>query len=61
MFSVGSLIGQMPLTMHPSGWYLGTMLLALGFIAAPALWGFWTSQAGRPLFRDEVLEPAAGK
>ena len=39
----------------------GGMLLALGFIAAPALWGFWTSQAGRPLFRDEVLEPAAGK
>jgi hypothetical protein len=33
-------------------------LLALTFVAAPALWGFWTSQAGRPLFRDEILEPA---
>ena len=30
----------MPLTLHPAGWYLGAMLLALAFIAAPALWGF---------------------
>ncbi len=57
MFSISALMDQMPLTTDPSGWYLGAMLLALGFIAAPALWGFWTSQAGRPLFRDEVLEP----
>jgi hypothetical protein len=42
---------------HPAGWYLATMLLALLVIAAPALYGFWTSQAGRPLFRDEILEP----
>jgi hypothetical protein len=36
------------------------MLLALGFVAAPALWGFWTSRAGRPFFRDEVLESHVG-
>lgn len=59
MFCVSSLIDQMPLTPHPAGWYLGAMLLALAFIAAPALYGFWTSQAGRPIFRDEILEPAA--
>ena len=49
--------GQMPLTPQPAGWYLGAMLLSLAFIAAPAFYGFWTSQAGRPLFRDGVLEP----
>jgi len=59
MTSVSALLSQMPLTPHPAGWYLGAMLLALAFIVAPALYGFWTSQAGRPLFRDEVLEPAA--
>jgi hypothetical protein len=59
MFSVSSLLVQMPLTPHPAGWYLGAMLLALAFIVAPALYGFWTSQAGRPLFRDPILEPAA--
>jgi serine/threonine-protein kinase len=59
MTSVASLIDQMPLTPHPAGWLLGSMLLALAFIAAPALYGFWTSQAGRPLFRDDILDAAA--
>jgi hypothetical protein len=58
LFTVSALIDELPLTLHPSGWYLGTMLFSLVCIAAPALWGFWTSQAGRPLFRDEILEPA---
>jgi serine/threonine-protein kinase len=57
MFTVGTLIDELPLTIHPEGWYMGAVLLSLVFIAAPALWGFWTSQAGRPLFRDEILEP----
>ena len=53
-----SLVAELPLTPQPAGWYAGPMLLALAFIVAPALYGFWTSQAGRPLFRDEILEPA---
>jgi hypothetical protein len=53
------LLDQLPLASPADGWYLGSVLLALVFIAAPALWGFWTSQAGRPLFRDEILEPTA--
>jgi serine/threonine-protein kinase len=57
VYYVFRLLGQMPLTLHPGDWYLGVVLLALAFIAAPALWGFWTSRAGRPLFRDEILEP----
>jgi len=56
MFTVSSLISELPLTLHPETWYLGSMLLALAAIVAPALWGFWTSQAGRPLLRDGVLE-----
>ena len=46
-------------TPHPAAWSLGRTLLALVIIAAPALYGFWISQAGRPLFRDEVLELSA--
>jgi hypothetical protein len=58
-YQVLRLLEQAPLTLDSASWYLGTTLLALGFVAAPALWGFWTSRAGRPLFRDEVLEPDA--
>ena len=57
-FIVSGLLEQLPLIPHPAGWYVGTMLLSLAAIVAPALWGFWTSQAGRPLFRDGILEPA---
>jgi serine/threonine-protein kinase len=56
---ITSLLEQMPMTPHPDGWYLGAMLLALAFILGPAFYAFWTSQAGRPLFRDEILEPAS--
>jgi serine/threonine-protein kinase len=50
------LMDQIPLTPHPAAWYLGATLLSLSFIVAPALYGFWISRAGRPLFRDEVLD-----
>ena len=59
MYHVFRLLDQLPLTLHPEDWHLGAVLLALTFIAAPALWGFWTSRAGRPLFRDGILEPPA--
>jgi eukaryotic-like serine/threonine-protein kinase len=61
LFNVSALLATMPLTPSPAGWYLGTMLLVLAAVIAPAIYGFWTSQAGRPLFRDEILEPAAGR
>jgi serine/threonine-protein kinase len=56
-FTVSALVNIMPLTLHPAPWYLGSTLLSLALILAPALYGFWISRAGRPLFRDEVLEP----
>lgn len=46
------------LTPRPSAWYLAAMLLALAFVVTPALYGFFTSQADRPLFGDAILEPA---
>jgi serine/threonine-protein kinase len=58
-FHVYRLLDRLPLTLRPDSWYLGAVLLVLAFVAAPALWGFWTSRAGRPLFRDEILEPAS--
>ena len=58
-FTITFLMDQIPLTPHPSPWYLGATLLSLACIVAPALYGFWISLAGRPLFRDEILEPAA--
>ena len=51
---MSSLIGELPLTPHPAGWYAGPMFLALAFIVVPAVYGFWISQAGRPMFRDEL-------
>jgi serine/threonine-protein kinase len=56
MFQVYRLLDQVPLTLQPESWYLGPTALALAFIVAPAIFGFWTSRAGRPLFRDEILE-----
>ena len=54
MYTVSSLIGALPVTLSPPGWYVGAMVLSLAAIAAPAIWGFWTAQGGRPLFRDEL-------
>jgi len=61
MFTALRLIDQLPLTPHPPAWYLGTTLLSLALIVAPALYGFWISRAGKPLFRDEVLESPTPK
>ncbi|HVR95981.1 MAG TPA: serine/threonine-protein kinase [Thermoanaerobaculia bacterium] len=59
MFTFYRLIDTIPLTPHPAAWFLGTTLISLAFLVAPALYGFWISRAGRPLFRDEVLEAPA--
>ena len=57
-FYVTFMLGGLPLTPHPAAWYLGTVLFSLAATLAPALYGFWISRAGRPLFADEVLEPS---
>ena len=59
MFHVYRLLDQTAADVAPGRLVPGATALALAFIVAPALWGFWTSRAGRPLFRDEILEPAS--
>jgi predicted Ser/Thr protein kinase len=44
------------LTTDFSTWYTGRSLLAVLMFAALAVYGFWISLAGRPLFKDEILD-----
>jgi hypothetical protein len=39
-----------------SAWYVGASLLSLAVAAAVAGYGFHTALAGRPLFKDDLLE-----
>ena len=41
-----------PLTSKFSAWYAGNGLAVVAFFLALAAFGFYTSQAGRPIFRD---------
>jgi hypothetical protein len=42
-----------PYTADFSAWYAGNTILALLICVAFALYGFYTSMAGQPLFRGE--------
>ena len=57
-FCTSGVIEVTPLTLSPASWYAGSMFFALAVIAAPALWGFWTSRGKRALFGDDLLEQA---
>jgi hypothetical protein len=54
---VASILTQFPLTTHISAWYSGPTLLAVSAVLALVIWSFHVALAGRPLLRDEVLEP----
>ena len=41
-----------PLTTNFSVWYSGNGLAVVAFFLALAAFGFYTSQAGRPIFQD---------
>jgi hypothetical protein len=60
VFGVASLtvflLMHLPLTTSLSAWYAGSGLTAVALLLAVAAFGFFTSQAGRPLFQ---AEPAA--
>src|SRR5262245_48808626 len=43
-----------PLTTNFSAWYAGNALAVLAFFFALAAFGFYTSQAGRPIFADAL-------
>jgi serine/threonine-protein kinase len=55
---VTSVLTQIPLTTHVSAWYSRPTLLAVSAVLALAFWSFHLALAGRPLVKDEVLEPA---
>jgi hypothetical protein len=45
-----------PLTTEGSAWYAGISLAGILLMAALALYGFYTSLGGRPVFGRAVLE-----
>ena len=54
-------IGGAPWTTSVSAWYARTALLAIAAILAVAIYGFRTTLAGRPLWRDELQEDGGGR
>jgi hypothetical protein len=45
-----------PVTTNFSAWYAGNGLAVVAFLFALAAFGFYTSQAGRPIFQDAPRE-----
>lgn len=54
-----AVVGNAPWTTSVSVWYARTMMLAIAAILAVAIYGFRTTLAGRPLWRDELQKDAA--
>ena len=46
---------RLPLTADLEAWYVGGTLFAFAVVLAAAAYGFYTSWAGRSLFRDELV------
>ena len=53
------LLRGMPLTLDPSAWYLAAPLLSVALMLGLIAYGFHTSVAGQPLFRDEIFTAPA--
>jgi hypothetical protein len=51
-----SLLFAYPLTVHLSAWYAGPTFFALFVILAVAIFGFYTSTTGKPLFGGISLD-----
>jgi hypothetical protein len=51
---VWSVLGRFPLTTNLTAWYAPTAVLAMLSVVAIAVYGFRTTLAGRPLWRDEL-------
>ncbi len=49
-----------PLTLDLSASYAPQALLGMAIIVLPALYGFWTSLGGQPLFKDPLLAETRG-
>jgi len=55
-FFFSNVLGRFPLTLDLSTWYVGATLTAMLTAVAVAAYGCHTALAGRPLFKDELLE-----
>lgn len=51
------LVLMSPITPDLSRWYAGSGLLCMTIIAVMAVWGFYASQGGRPIWRDPLSGP----
>lgn len=51
-----SLLENFPLTTQGSAWYADISVVGILLMAAMALYGFYTSLGGRPVFGGAVLE-----
>jgi hypothetical protein len=58
--SISDLLLTMPLTPDLTAWYAYASVLTLLVVVGVLVWGFTVSLAGRPLFRDELLDAGAG-
>jgi hypothetical protein len=55
-FMVFNILQNFPLTTQGSAWYAGISLTGILLMAAIAMYGFYTSLGGRPVFGGAVLE-----
>ncbi len=55
-YTIADLLRLLPLTFELTAWYGHVTLLTLFVTVGVAVWGFRVALAGRPLFRDEILE-----
>ena len=55
-FFFASILERFPITLDFSTWYVGVTLTAILTAVAVAAYGFHTALAGRPLFKDALLE-----
>jgi len=53
MLLTWNVLDLFPLTTSFSAWYFGSGATAMAVVFAPAAFGFYTSQAGRPIFQAE--------
>ena len=56
---VGQVLTTFPLTLDLSAWYAGQSMFVLLFVTGLAVYGFYVSLAGRPIFADDVLQEEA--
>jgi hypothetical protein len=52
---VSGVLGNVPVTLNSSAWYLGSMVFMLGTVLALAVWAFHTAIAGQRLWKQDLF------